>query len=95
MTRLTLEQTGEEALIVMAGGNPGAMSALMEIVKECPNVDPFGVDGMMYWLDLDTLEIYESRIYSLWNDVCNRSTACMITVLRAHQLGFIDKKTLN
>lgn len=41
----------------------------------------------MVILLLDTLEIYNERIYMLWSDVCGRDMGKMIAVLRAYQLG--------
>ena len=45
----------------------------------------------MRWLAqlmaLDSLGIWEERVYMLWNDVCHRDTGKTIAVLRAYQLG--------
>jgi hypothetical protein len=77
-----------EAVHAMSGGNPGALIACLELMKEGPNVDPdalFG--GLAQIMALDSLGIWESRIYMLWNDVCHRDTGKVIALLRAYQLG--------
>lgn len=50
--------------------------------------------GLGKILALDTLEIYGTNIYVLWNDICDRNTSKMIAVLRANQLGFISDQIL-
>ena len=68
----------------------------MEILKCAKQVDPDDfMGGLGKILALDTLEIYGTNIYVLWNDICDRNTSKMIAVLRANQLGFISDQILN
>jgi hypothetical protein len=89
MTRIKdLKMTVRDVIITMSGGNPGAMTACMELTKETPKIDPdAAMGGLGTLLSLDMLGIYDSRLYMLWNDVCNRNVADMLAVLRADQMG--------
>ena len=88
-----------DVIMAMGGGNPGALTACKELLLKGEKVDPdafFG--GLNSLLMLDTLGIYEERIYMLWSDVCKRDVGKTIAVLRAYQLGHltgVDKKALN
>lgn len=95
MSKITLADNVMSAVIKMCEGNPGAMTALMEIIKCSKQVDPDDfMGGLGKILALDTLEIYGTNIYVLWNDICDRNTSKMIAVLRANQLGFISDQIL-
>ena len=95
MSKINLEDTAVSAIAKMADGNPGAMGALMEIFKEAGEIDPqaFG-GGISPILSLDTLEIYGTDIYVLFNDQCGRDVRRMIMILRAWQLGLFDHDRL-
>lgn len=88
-----------DVIMVVSGGSPEAMSVCIEILKNGDKIDPdLFAGGLGSLLMLDTLGIYGSRLYMLWNDVCKRSVGRMIAVLRANQLGQlagVDSKTLN
>lgn len=95
MSKITLADNVMSAVIKMCEGNPGVMTALMEIIKCSKQVDPDDfMGGLGKILALDTLEIYGTNIYVLWNDICDRNTSKMIAVLRANQLGFISDQIL-
>jgi hypothetical protein len=95
MNRITLCDNAKSAVIKMCEGNPGAITALMEILKCAKQVDPDDfMGGLGKILALDTLEIYGTNIYVLWNDICDKNTSKMIAVLRANQLGFISDQIL-
>jgi hypothetical protein len=96
--RINLSMSLKDVVLAMGGGNPGALTACMQLVRYGEVVDPdaFG-GGLSSLLLLDTLGIYEERIYMLWNDVCNRDIGKMVAVLRANQLGQlagVDKKAI-
>lgn len=95
MSRINLEQPIKDAIIVMAEGNPGAMTTCVELLKNGGEIDPQGQNGVLFLLSLDSLEIYGSRIYMLWNDVCQRSLLHTCAVLRGWQLGLLTSKEIN
>lgn len=95
MSKITLADNAMSAVVKMCEGNPGAMTALVEVIKYGEQVDPNDfMGGLGKILALDTLEIYGTDIYVLWNDICDRNTSKMIAVLRANQLGFISNQIL-
>lgn len=103
MSRVTLFDNTQTAIVKMCDGNPGAMKALVELVKCAERVDPgclwAGIDSCLWTgvdkiLFLDTLEIYGTDIYILWNDICNRDTPKMIAVLIATKFGYLSPVVL-
>lgn len=93
--RIRLEMSMLDVIITMSEGNPGAVAACAELMKYGAKIDPESfAGGLGSLMHLDTLGIYGSRIYMLWNDVCGRDVGKMIACLRAYQLGQISPKTL-
>lgn len=90
MSRLKLDMTLNEAVFEMSEGNPGAINVLMDSISKNQLIDPdnFGGPwGLMF--NLDTLEIYGSRIWILYKDLCGESLPKTTAVARACQLGII------
>lgn len=95
MSRIILKDTTMKVVAKMSEGNPGAMTALIEIIKKGKSIDPDDfMEGVSSILMLDTCEIYGYAIYVLHSDICDRDTKKMIAVIRAVQLGFLPKEEL-
>ncbi len=94
-TRLELTDTGMSAAHKLAEGNPGAITAIVEILKNGDWIDPLGMGSMGTLLWMDAFAIYGSRIWMLYNDVCGRDVVKMIAVIRACQLGIISQHDLD
>lgn len=63
MSKITLADDAKSAVIKMCEGNPGAIIALIEIIKCGEQVDPDDfMGGLGKILALDTLEIYGTDI---------------------------------
>ncbi len=90
MSKIKLQDTGKDVLVKMSDGNPGALTALIECMKDKETDPDSFMGGMGVALSLDTLGIYGTDIYVLWSDICNRDTVKFIAAVRAHQLGFIS-----
>ncbi len=91
MSRITLQDSTIDIMTKMSEDNPGALTALMECMKDGEKIDPDAfMGGLGVVLSLDTLGIYGTDIYVLWADICNRDTVKFIASIRAHQLGFIS-----
>lgn len=87
--------TPMELITKMADGNPGAATALMEMVSHGRFIDPQSLHlGFGSVFTLDTLGIYGTDIYVLWSDICGKQLNKTIAVLRAHQLGLFDGDTI-
>lgn len=95
MSRITLTDGIIKSIMKMVDGNIGATTALSEMITMNPLIDPddvFAEYGPLF--SLDNLEIYGTGIYILWNDICDRNSAKVITLLRATQLGELSRTTL-
>lgn len=95
MSRIQLTMSGVDAMTAMVEGNPGAITALIEIGKAAPAVDPqsaLGAWGPM--MMLDSWGIYGSDIWLLYNDIANRDAATTIMLIRACQLGIMPHTEL-
>ena len=92
MTKIKLMDTTADALYKMSEGNPGALTACMELLTKAPQIDPdAALGGLHYLLGLDNLKLYGSRIWGLYKDVCGEDLTKTCAVLRAWQLGHLTK----
>lgn len=95
MTRIELHDTTQDIIFKMSDGNPGAMTAMMSLLKESKEIDPqSAMAGLGPLLSLDTLGIYGTDIYILWNDKCKNDTRRFCMLLRAHQLGMVQARDI-
>ena len=93
--RITGTDTGISAMIKMSDGNPGALTVLTSIMQQAAAIDPddfLGALGPI--LGLDTLGVYGSEIWMLYNDVCDQNITGVLTLLRANQLGMLSNADL-
>lgn len=93
--KLQLEMNLNDALWAMSEGNPGAINVLMDSVR-APEIDPenaFGLWGLM--VNLDEFEVYGSRIWILYKDICGESLPKTVAMARACQLGIISREQLD
>ena len=94
-TRLQLEDSPRSAVLKMAGGNPGAITVCIEMLSKGEQIDPDSFcGGFACLLSLDSLGVYEHRIWMLYKDVCKQDLVNTIGVLRANQLGFVSAQAL-
>ncbi len=95
MSRITLKMTILDILMELGEGNPGGLTAMMELMKDAPAIDPQAWGGELQpLLSLDTHAIYGSQIWVLYKDVCGQDTLKVLTLLRAVQLGLMPEATL-
>lgn len=95
MARIKIDTKMSDMFMVMSDGNPGALTALLELFQNTARVDP---DNFMREygsiLLLDMFEIYGTDIYILWNDICDRDIVNTIALIRAVQMGIISIELL-
>lgn len=89
MSRINIFGTITENFINFAGGNPGAISTLFELQKEA------GDKTVIYLMTLDKMELYEDRLYMLWNDCCKRDISKVIKILDNYKKGIIKQKDID
>lgn len=93
--RIQLTDNPMQIMFKMSDGKPGALNALMELMKKGESIDPdSAMGGLGLILILDTYGIYGTDIYVLHNDICRREINLMIACLRACQLGLFPSATL-
>ena len=93
--RIQLNDKISDVILKMSGGNPGAITVLIEIVKETPRIDPQQLlSGIGMVLLLDTFGIYEDQIWMLYKDLCGHDLVKTLACLRACQLGIITEQQL-
>lgn len=94
--RVKLEDTTMDVIMKMSDGNPGAINVMMCMLKDGGIIDPADVmGGFGSILFMDTLDIYGSKIWILFNDLCGRNLSKTIALLRAVQLGFMRESELH
>jgi len=94
--RIQLSDTSMTAAIKLAEGNPGAVTAIMELMHKGADIDPDAAFGGMAGLfSLDTGGIYGPRIWQFYSDLCKRDCVRMIGLQRAVQLGMLDDRFLD
>ena len=95
MSRIQLTDNTIDVIAKMSEGNPGAMTALMDMFNGGEAIDPQGaLGGFGSILLLDTWEIYGTDIYILWNDKCGQDLRKMLMIMRACQLGYLSHNKL-
>jgi hypothetical protein len=89
--RLGLDDNLTTIIMKLSDGNPGAITSLVNIVKELKIIDKdsaFGNIGPL--ISLDSYKIYGTNIYILYNDKCNQDNRKFHLLLRACQLGILS-----
>lgn len=95
MTIIEITDTFRSAVAKMSEGNPGAISALVDIGQGIGKIDPGNMLGALGpILQLDSLGIRGSAIYVLYSDKCGRDARKTILLLRAVQLGLLPRGRL-
>ena len=94
-TRIGLYDDTKTILTKMCEGNPGALTVMIEIIKQNTTIDPDdAMAGFGPLLRLDSAGIYGPGIWVLYKDTCGQDLTKMLAVLRAWQLGFITDEQL-
>lgn len=94
MSRIQLTDTIQNVIVKMSDGNPGAITAMMELLSKANQIDKSESFPVSYILLLDTYGIYGTDIYVMYNDICGRNLAKFMATIRATQLGLFDSKLL-
>ena len=85
MSRLEIFSTVSQNFINFAGGNPGAIKMLFELQNAVED------KTAIYLITLDKMELYEDKLYMLWNDCCNRDISKVIKILDYYEKGIINQ----
>jgi hypothetical protein len=89
-SRLELDDNLTSMIIKLSDGNPGAITTLTNIVNDPIIIDKdSNFDNIGPLLQLDSLRIYGTNIYILYNYKCNRDNRKFHLLMRACQLGIL------
>lgn len=79
----SLEMTTFDMVYKMSGGNPGAITVLMQLLQSSDI-------GFFKILFLDTLNIWDHYIWMFYKDCCGEDINLMMRVMDDCQQGFIS-----
>ncbi len=93
--KITLEDNVMSAIVKLSEESPEATTVCVMMVEKGEEIDPDAVlGGFGILLTLDTYNIYGSRIWMLYKDVCKQDLIKTIAALRACQMGFFPIEKL-
>ena len=92
MSKLNMHETFSDIILKLSEGNPGAMTTLFEIMKHFDNNE---VEFLGTFLVIDSMELYGSHLYMLWNDCCDRDISKVIKVIRKYCDGEISDNDIS
>lgn len=94
--RLKLTDSGMDVMVKMSHGNLGATTVLIQLLEKTPEIDPQDLmAGMGKILLLDTMDIYEDRIWRFYKYVCKQNLVWMLAVMRGYQFGWLSLEAIN
>lgn len=83
-------QYPDETIMLMCEGNPGALTAMLNLHKAAFGEDP--QHGQWPWEMVkicDELEIYGSRLYMLWSDCLDKDCSKMAELAKLYRAGTV------
>lgn len=83
---ISLTDSPRDMMIKMSEGNPGAITALCELVKN----DESGMNGMMLMLHLDDMNIRGSQVWIGYKDHCKRDVKAFIQCILNRDQAMVD-----
>ena len=87
-TRITANMDMKEMLMTMAEGNPGALTCMMSMLQ----TDPMALLDILYF---DSMGIYGSKIYMLWNDCCGRDMSKFKETIKYLRSGAVSEEKIH
>lgn len=93
--KIQLNDNSTAILTKMSEGNIGALSVLINLMKEEGSIDPdSALAGIGTILDMDTMGIYGSHIWILYKDICKQDLKKLVAIFRGHQLGLVREEAI-
>ena len=91
--RLTLEMSMMDMVMAFSEGNPGALNVIMSLMENEARIDPDSfVGGLGTIMQFDNMDIYGSKIWLFYKDLCGEDIVKVIALARAIQLGIIPER---
>lgn len=93
--KISLNDSIQDVIFKLSGGNPGAISVLSQVYQNAYNIDTFtSLGSLAYYLQLDSLGIRGSMIWILYKDICKENILHFMAVIRAVQMGIVAHSDL-
>jgi hypothetical protein len=89
-----LDDSFEDVAVKFGDGNMGGTRVCCDIIKDAAIIDPDGLGCLTPFMMMDNLQIYGSKIWMLYKDVCREDLVKMLGMLRCVQMGLLDSATL-
>ena len=94
--KIKADDTLMNMVMKLVEGNPGAITVVMEMIKQNSTIDTDSALGELGpLLSLDSCAIYGSRIWMLYKDACGENITKTLAVLRAVQLGLMTEDAMD
>ncbi|MEE3417776.1 MAG: hypothetical protein VZQ62_00385 [Methanosphaera sp.] len=90
--RINLSDNLMESITKLSEGNPGALNVLMGIVDKFKNDT---VKVFSKFSIIDTMNLYGSNLYMLWNDCCGRDLDKTLKIIDYYCDGKITDNDIN
>ena len=87
-TRISAHMSMQDILITMSDGNPGALTCMMQMIQ----TDPMALLDILLF---DSIGIYGSKIYMLWNDCCDRDMEKFKQTIQAFREGKFSEEEIH
>ena len=91
-SRIDLNDNFAQTITKMCEGNPGALNVLISIMKKYEN--DFNKIFPVLCV-IDTMHLYGSHLYMLWNDCCDRDLNKTLKVIDYYCQGKINDNDIN
>lgn len=86
----------QDDILLLSEGNPGAITAMLEMISEYQNIDPQAIFGSYHVIMfLKDYNFKGTNIWNLWKNVCDQKHVNFAAVMRGHQMGFITRQTID
>lgn len=86
--RITSNMSLQDMLFEMSEGNPGALTCMMQMLNSYP-------EALLDILLFDTMGIYGSQIYMVWNDCCGRDMDKFKETIQAFREGKFSEEEIH
>lgn len=90
--KIELKDTMIDIVVKMSEGNIGAVTCLMEMIEKKDWY--YNTPSLLMIMNFDSLGLYGSKIYMLWNDCCDRDLVKLELVLRNWQMGKLSESEI-
>ena len=87
--RITADMNMRDVIITMSDGNLGAVTCMINMLQTDPST------ALLDIIYFDSMEIYGSKIYMLWNDCCDRDMSRLKKTIQYLRSGVVSKEEIH